>query len=497
MRIRSFVFVLPLAAALILAACGGGSESGGDIPPVIVIISDDGKLTLEIPLTALEDDDVDISITAVPLDEQPEELQNLNLRGAGTGYRLEPDGLEFSEPVAVSLELDRSELEDEPEDGISAYALVSYTDAGELELLENLVTEATLGEETVVARGELTHFSCLTKTKGSLTVRMDLLGKQQPVGGTFVADAEAQNSDRTGQATLLGTFGRYFTIGGVVSIQSGETFMASGPLGNGDITRGVAAFKCDMAGVALYGVRVLALSVVEGQKGGTQLEVVVDRDVECFAPGPTATPDPTSTLGPAPTEEPSALQVFTSLSLGCVHGQSTSVVEVWTIDIAYEDSIVGGLEVEPLEGAAIEARIEGPGVLQSTDSVVTDEFGLGFVSFEINQFGQYEFFIVGITDSEGTALEFAPGSETSATLEVGDVCTPAGQVPPGDVTCGSGLGDVNGDGEVTGQDGELILLLWARQIDSLPCPDAADMNGDGSIDFDDAMIIFETTEVGS
>ena len=70
-------------------------------------------------------------------------------------------------------------------------------------------------------------------------------------------------------------------------------------------------------------------------------------------------------------------------------------------------------------------------------------------------------------------------------------------MPPGDVTCGSGLGDVNGDGEVTGQDGELILLLWARQIDSLPCPDAADMNGDGSIDFDDAMIIFETTEVGS
>ena len=490
MRIRSFVFVLPLAAALILAACGGGSESGGDIPPVIVIISDDGKLTLEIPLTALEDEDVDISITAVPLDEQPEELQNLNLRGAGTGYRLEPDGLEFSEPVAVSLELDRSELEDEPEDGISAYALVSYTDAGELELLENLVTEATLGEETVVARGELTHFSWLTKTKGSLTVRMDLLGKQQPVGGTFVADAEAQNSDRTGQATLLGTFGRYFTIGGVVSIQSGETFMASAPLGNGNITRGVAAFKCDMAGVALYGVRVLALSVVEGQKGGTQLEVVVDRDVECFAPGPTATPDPTSTLGPAPTEEPSALQVFTSLSLGCVHGQGQS--ELQSLNIIWGDN-----PFLSLAGATVNVSAKGPGVLEPQASGVTDDFGVVLVGVPIDQFGTYEITIDGITDSEGTALEFAQGSETSATLEVGDVCTPAGQLPPGEVTCGPNLGDVNGDGEVTGQDGELILLLWARQIDSLPCPDAADMNGDGSIDFDDAMIIFETTAVGS
>ncbi|MCH7718403.1 MAG: hypothetical protein IIB21_02935, partial [Chloroflexi bacterium] len=85
----------------------------------------------------------------------------------------------------------------------------------------------------------------------------------------------------------------------------------------------------------------------------------------------------------------------------------------------------------------------------------------------------------------------------SATLEVGDVCTPPGLVPAGDVLCGPDLGDANGDGKVTGQDGELVLLFWAGHIDSLPCPGAADMNEDGRVDFDDAMLIFQNSEVGS
>ena len=429
-----------------------------------------------------------MSITAVPLEELPEELQAV--RGAGTGYRLEPDGLEFNEPVAVSLELDRSELEDEPEDGISAYALVSFSDDGELELLENLVTEATLGEETVVARGELTHFSWLTKTKGSLTVRMDLLGREQPVGGTFVADAEARNSDRTGQVTLTGTIGRYFTTGGVVSIRSGETFTGPAALAMGNVTRGVAAFKCDMAGVALYGVRVLALSVLEGQRGGTQLEVVVDRDVECFAPGPTATLGPTDTPGPpAPTEEPGA-QLFEVLQLaGCVHTQPgiQSEVQSW-VSVSPLGRFSVGFDAVTLAGTVVEASAEGPGLLQSTASSVTDDLGQAFLSFPIDQFGPYDISIDRITDPSGAPLELAPGSQTSASLDVGDVCTPPGQLSAEGANCAE-PGDADGDGDVDLTDLSLIALFAQGHIDSVPCPVAADVDGDGEITVDDVAAI--------
>ena len=470
-----------VAVSLALAGCGDGD---GDGPETIVITSDDGKLTIEIPPDALDDEDVVISITAVPLEELPEELQVV--RGAGTGYRLEPDGLEFSETVAVSLELDRAELEDEPEDGISAYALVSFSDGGELELLDGLVTEATLGEETVVARGELSHFSWLTKTKGSLTVRMDLLGIMQPVGGTFIADAEAQNSDRTGQVTLSGTIGRYFTIGGVVSIQSGETFTAATPLAMGNVTRGVAAFKCDMVGVALYGVRVLALSVLEGQRGGTQLEVVVDREVECFAPAPTATPGPTATP-----EETAAQEVTVLQMAGCVHTQpgiqSEAQSQIFVFDLG---NFTGGFP-PLLENVTVDASAKGPGLLQSTASGMTDAHGQTLLIFPIDAFGPYQIMVDHVIGPDGNELAVAPGSQFSVMVEVGDVCAPPGQLPTDNAVCGQDLGDVNGDGEVTVVDAALVLQYEAGLIDSLPCLDAADVNGDGTVDVEDAGLILQ------
>ena len=89
MRTRHLLPALALVAvSLTLAACGDGD---GDTPETIVITSDDGKLTIEIAPDALDDEDIVMSITAVPLEELPEELQVV--RGAGTGYRPEPDGL--------------------------------------------------------------------------------------------------------------------------------------------------------------------------------------------------------------------------------------------------------------------------------------------------------------------------------------------------------------------------------------------------------------------
>jgi hypothetical protein len=289
--IRRVIFLgLASVSLVVLAACG--DDDAG--PASLTITSDDGKLTLEIPPEAL-DEDVEITITAVPLEDLPEDLQVV--QGAGDGYLLEPSGLEFSEPVAVSLELDRAELEDEPDDGIAAYALVSLTEDGERELLDELVTEATLGEDTVVARGELSHFSWITRTKGSLVVSLEEKPREQAVGATFTAKGSIENGDSTGAITLEKAKGTFLAFGSLST--SGETTFDKDFLDEGESVEGTGTFKCDKPGLGTYTLRATSTSLdLDSERGGTPLTVTVDGVVECV--GPTTTPTPT----PAPTPTP-------------------------------------------------------------------------------------------------------------------------------------------------------------------------------------------------
>ncbi len=214
-----------LVSLVVLAACGGNgagptspTPSEGDATAIgeesRTVTSDDGKLTLKIPPEALGED-VPITITSVPLEELPQALQEV--QGAGGGYRLEPEGLRFLGPVTVSLELDRDELEEEPEGEITAYVLVSLTEDGERELLDESVTEATLGEDTILVRGELSHFSWLTRTKSSLTFSLEKVKREQPVGGKFMAKMKAKNTDKSGRVTLGFVKGDLFDFGAVSS----------------------------------------------------------------------------------------------------------------------------------------------------------------------------------------------------------------------------------------------------------------------------------------
>jgi hypothetical protein len=295
MSTRRPLLLLAFAAlAVALSACrsggGGGVESptpteGAEATPVEVkeeprtVASDDGKLTLEIPPGAL-DQEIVISITAVPLEELPEELQVL--RGAGGGYRLEPDGLEFSKPVAVSLELGRDELEDEPEDGITVYGLVSLTADGERELLDELRTEASLGEATVVVRGELSHFSWLGRTKGSLTVLLEEVQREQPVGAQFQAKATWANTDTSGAVTLGSGVAEYLASGSVQV--AGEVFAVQEDIAPGQEVEGGVLYQCsESPGPGSYGVLVTLRSTVEAvdETIVTRLRVVLAGAVEC------------------------------------------------------------------------------------------------------------------------------------------------------------------------------------------------------------------------
>ena len=285
--VQHIIFLgLTLVPLVLLAACGG-DDAG---PTSRTVTSDDGKLTVEIPPEAL-DEDVPITITAVPVEDLPEDLQVV--QGAGDGYLLEPSGLQFSEPVAVSLELDRAELEDEADDGIAAYALVSLTEDGERELLDELVTEATLGEDTVVARGELSHFSWITRTKGSLVVSLEEKPRKQPLGATFPAKGSIKNGDSTGAITLDKPKGTFLAFGSLST--SGNATFDKDFLLEGESAEGTGMFKCDKPGLGTYTLRGTSTSVdVDSERRETPLTVTVDGVVECVEPTTTPTPAPTS-----------------------------------------------------------------------------------------------------------------------------------------------------------------------------------------------------------
>ena len=471
-----------IAVSLTLAACGDG-----DGPETIVITSDDGKLTIEIPPDALDDEDLVMSITTVPLEELPEELQVV--RGAGTGYRLEPDGLEFNEPVAVSLELDRSELEDEPEDGISAYALVSFSDDGELELLDRLVTEATLGEETIVARGELSHFSWIVRTKGSLVVFLEEVPRTQPVGGSFTAVGRSGNGDLSDTVTLEKAGGTFLAFG-TVSTLGNTTFGGNAKLRPDDAVEGTGTFQCGQSpGLGTYTVQGKATSVVvvDDERRETPLRVTVDGVVECVV----ATPTPGQPTPTATPEETAAQQVTVLQMAGCVHTQPGIQSEVQSRVFVFDlGRFTGGLP-PLLENVTVDAGAKGPGLLQPTASGMTDAHGQALLIFPIDSFGPYQIMVDQLIGPDGNVLVVAPGSQLSVMLEVGDVCAPPGQLPTDDAVCGQDLGDVNGDGEVTLVDASLVLQYEAGLIDSLPCPDAADVNGDGTVDVEDAGLILQ------
>lgn len=294
-RLPSLLITLG-ALALACNSDGGGATPRPAPPePVRAVISDDGRLTLEIPPGAV-DEDVEISVTSVPLDELPEQLRVL--LGAGTGYRLEPDGLEFRKPVTVSLQLEAAELADQPANGTAAYGLVSLTAGGERETLDSLVTETRHGEATVTVRGKLRHLSWLGRTKGSLTVSLEEVSAEEPVGGTISVPVDARNTEPTGRVRLKGILGHFRALGGVSlteisdrpAVPEGEDLPENVFVIPFDslleFDQGIAVtgeFHCDSPGLGSYAVDVFATSVVEveGEVLTTGLTVIIDGLVNC------------------------------------------------------------------------------------------------------------------------------------------------------------------------------------------------------------------------
>jgi|GEM_PF-6855864 len=158
--------------------------------------------------------------------------------------------------------------------------------------------------------------------------------------------------------------------------------------------------------------------------------------------GPTATPTGTATS----TGTPSAQQVTVAQQPGCNHepdpprpGESDLIDLIFAFLAESEassgpESLVfagapGPLlgEQPPLVGATITARAEGPGVIETQQSAVTDAEGAARLTFPINAFGDYTITIEEVTDAQGNPLELDPAGQNSVDFTVEADCSQ----PPG------------------------------------------------------------------
>ncbi|MFC2025880.1 hypothetical protein ACFLUC_01665 [Chloroflexota bacterium] len=157
-----------------------------------LITSLDGMLSLEIPPNALAED-TEISIAVIPPDELPESY--LDWGAVGHAYRLEPDGQEFQEPIKVTLQIEGEQLSQiESEISYPSYMLISVISGGELEFLDNVDTQFSENQSTLVS-GYTNHFSMITVINGYMTVEWIVLQNPQLIKSKQIIGVKVINND--------------------------------------------------------------------------------------------------------------------------------------------------------------------------------------------------------------------------------------------------------------------------------------------------------------
>jgi hypothetical protein len=426
--VRHCALVLAACALLLVAAgcgVGGGPEATPQpsaTPEGTTVTSDDGRLSLRIPLGAMPEG-TDVRLTAVAPEELPAELQVL--RGARGGYRMEPGGLRFSQPVVAVLSLDLAAVA-EDEGTASAYALVSFSETDGLEVLPGQAAEAVPDEGRLNVRGEVSHLSFLGVTEGTMELRLERVAREQPVDGSFTAAAAARNLDarRAPLEAPEGVFGG----SGKVSVRSRtQTFIAPEDAATLNSAAGwerSATFDCASdPGPGRYSVSMQAAGVIQGPRG-EQIRVVlrlaIRYDVACggAAGAPTDTPAPG---GPTSTPAPGAAEVTVTLRAGCAHtvpGIESELQLAVTVRATGDDGA-------PLPRARVEAEAEGSGLIDLADIGTTDANGEARLTFRINQLGAYTITVLRIVLEDGSEAAIAEGTTLTTSFQVREECTAA------------------------------------------------------------------------
>jgi hypothetical protein len=423
MRLRTALVVAALVMVALPLGCkkggGGGTKATqtpapSATPAGTTVASDDGKLSLLIPNGAMPAG-TEVSITSVAHDQLPAELAQL--AGSGTGYRLEPDGLTFSTPATATLTIDRAELDD-PADTQSAYALVSFNDTAGREVLDS--ETAWDGGATITVSSQLEHFSYITRTKGSLQVRLEGHSNTRGVGESYRLSVDIQ--DTRDDQVLLEDITVTWLASGVIR---GNTtpFPAGQTLGPGFVV-GMGfndQFDCSASGTGANGVNVQAKSSIPATPTlSTLLRVTINEPVRCaegFTPGLEEPPSPTPGTPP---------ELHLEQTIGCEHTQPGVQSELQKRGRVTD---ANGL---PVQGVTVTEEVTGPGIIDEFGDTVsgdigddgTNENGEFSITWPIRSGGPYSATVTEVTLPGGTKAVLDATSTTSSQYTVGQVCTP-------------------------------------------------------------------------
>lgn len=226
----------PGASAVISAANGGKLNTT------------DGKLTLDIPPGALGQD-TEVSITLVEVGDLP---QDLRAGAVGDVYLLRPEGLVFNEPVAVSLEFEPVVVIIAEGEGFEVHAVVSVGSDGEEEILDEIKMEID-PDNIAKLRGQLSHFSWITRMKTGIELSVHRVDPQRRVKGELFHTYVTARGKSVGVSASLS--GRVILSGPVV--RWGDQVVDLGPFlvqPNRALveTRDVGPIECTGAGKAAY-----------------------------------------------------------------------------------------------------------------------------------------------------------------------------------------------------------------------------------------------------
>jgi len=194
----------------LLVGCGRPSSTPGDSTSIKeqvkaeeggTLTSNNSRVTLEIPAGALSED-TQISINEV--DENDWSGVIKDLKPEGEVLRLGPDGLEFDEPVTITLNLDTDELSDIESGEIPVYTLVSVSKDGTQEYLDDVETRIS-GNGSVEVSAKLSHFSWIIRKKNFQEVRLEEVEKEIEVDGTFRVYGQCRNNAPRDSGWLIST----------------------------------------------------------------------------------------------------------------------------------------------------------------------------------------------------------------------------------------------------------------------------------------------------
>lgn len=163
--------------------------------PGFEVVSEDGLVTLEVPVDAMADDP-GIAITVLAPEDYPAPLTGAAQNPGAVLYRLEPAALTLDVPARLTRTFSASNFEDLPPTGIPLITLIVYTPDSGFEQLE--VTSIVREGDEVRVSADIAHFSTLVAVFERQYAEVDFaptLGSQLEVDETYTASISYFDKD--------------------------------------------------------------------------------------------------------------------------------------------------------------------------------------------------------------------------------------------------------------------------------------------------------------